>query len=72
MKSSFGEKLIDNSFDQNKTITKCHVNDKESISEQGIWQILCKPGCMRGNTKTGTCFESNFAQNQPEINLSAR
>ena len=43
-------KLIDTIFDKNETITKCHLNNKE------IGIILCKPGFMEGNTKTGACF----------------
>ena len=27
---------------------------------------------MRGSTKSGVCFESEFAQNQPGFNWSAR
>ena len=50
-----------------KFIARCHVKD------MNVGRYLCKPGLfMRGNTKTGAEFESDLAQNQPGLNLSAR
>ena len=56
--------MIGNIFDRIENIAQCHVKDME------FGRYFCKPGFIRGNTNTGACSESNFAQNQPGFNLS--
>ena len=39
------------------------------VYDKEFGRYLCKPRFMRGNMKTGACFESDFAQNQPGFNF---
>ena len=61
----FRQKMIDNIFDRNKTTAQCHVR----VNDMEFGRYFCRAGFMRGYTKTGACFERDFAQNQPGLSV---
>ena len=62
----FRKTKIDNIFGRNETTAQRHVR----VNEMDFGRYFCRPGFMRGYTKTGACFERDFAQNKPGINMS--